>query len=117
MVPSWHAPTKHASIFMGDLGKPPRYKGSINYRPCRGVQSMNLKGENVSVKPFSLHLKVCQLACLFKNFNFCNLDICCFDAFDGLHVIRVTQLGWQFKSKSDNNESSTKEIMANKKPT
>jgi hypothetical protein len=41
-------------------------------------------------------------------------DICCFDAFDGLHVIGVTQPGWQFKSKS-NNESSMKVIKANKK--
>ncbi len=46
----------------------------------------------------------------------CNPDICCFDAFDGLHVMGVTQLGWQHNNKSDNNESSTKAIMANKKP-
>ncbi len=37
MAPSWHAPTKHVSISMGDLGKPPRYKGSTNCRPCIGA--------------------------------------------------------------------------------
>jgi hypothetical protein len=116
-APSWHAPTKHVSISMGDLGKPPRYEGSSNCRPCRGAQLVNSEGESISLKPFSSHLKVCQLVCYFKNSNMCNLDICCFDAFDGLHVIGVTHLGWQFQNKNDNNESSTKEVMVNQKPT
>lgn len=117
IAPSWHAPTKHVSIFMGDLGKTPRYKGFNNFTPCKGAQSMNSEGESVNHKPSSLHLKVCRLVCFFKNLNLCNLDICCFEVFDGLHVIGVTQLGLQFKSKNDNNESSTKAIMANQKPT
>ncbi len=58
MAPSWHAPIKHVRIFMGDLGKPPKYKDSTNYSPCKGVQSVNSKGENITHKPFSLHLKV-----------------------------------------------------------
>ncbi len=58
MAPSWHVPTKHVSISMGDLGKPPRYEGSTNCRPYRGVQLVNSKGESVSHKPSSLHLKI-----------------------------------------------------------
>ncbi len=45
MAPSWHAPTKHVNIYMRDLGKPPKYKGSTNCRPYKGAQSVNLKGE------------------------------------------------------------------------
>jgi hypothetical protein len=78
---------------------------------------VNLEGKSIGLKPSLLHLKVCQLVCFFKNLNLCNPDICCFDAFDGLHVIGVTRLGWQFKSKNDNNESLVKAIMANQKPT
>jgi hypothetical protein len=117
MAPCWHAPTKHANISMGDLGKPPRYEGSTNCKPCRGVQSVNSKGENIGLKPFSLLLKVCQQVCFFKNLNMCNPNICCFDAFDRLHVIGVTWPRWQFKSKSDNNESLMKAIRVNQKPT
>jgi hypothetical protein len=117
MAPSWHAPTKHVNISMGDLGKSPKYESSNNCTPCRGAQSMNSKGENISQKLSSSHLKVCQLVCFFKKLILCNLDICCFDVFDGLHVIGVTQLGWQFKRKIDNNESSAKAVMANRKPT
>jgi hypothetical protein len=113
MAPSWDAATKHVSISMGDLGKPLSYKGSNNCTPCKGVQSMNSEGESVSHKVFSLLLKVYQLVCFFKKLNLCNLDICCFDVFDGLHVVGVTHPGWQFKSKSDNNESSAKAIMVN----
>jgi hypothetical protein len=93
LAPSWHAPTKHLNIFMGDLGKPQRYESSRNCTPCKGAQSMNLEGESVSHKPSSSHLKVCQLVYFFEKLNLCNRDICCFDVFDGLHVIEVTQLG------------------------
>ncbi len=58
-----------------------------------------------------------QLLCFFKNLNMLDPNICCFDAFDGLHVTRVTQLAWQFKSKNDNNESLAKAIMDNQERT
>jgi hypothetical protein len=69
MAPSWHVPTKHVSISMGGLGKPPRYKAFSKFTPCKGVQSMNSKGESVSHKAFSLDLKVYQLVCFFKILN------------------------------------------------
>jgi hypothetical protein len=65
MAPSWYVPTKHVSISMGDLGKPPRYKGSTNCRPYRGAQLVNSKGESVSHNPSSLHLKIWTNYCVF----------------------------------------------------
>jgi hypothetical protein len=59
MAPSWHVQTKHDSIYMGDLEKPPRYENSSNCTPCRGAQSMNSEGESISQKLYLSHLKVC----------------------------------------------------------
>jgi hypothetical protein len=117
MAPSSHAPTKHVNISMGDLGKPPSYEGSTNCRLYRMCYQWIQKVKVLATSLFVASKNIDQLLCFFKNLILLDLDICCFDAFDGLHVIGVTKLRWKFKNKSDNDESSVKVVMANKKQT